>query len=98
MASTLSIDLASGADSTLTLRKLQTIVDGAVAPATTILAQDISGTLTVVFPADTASEQVLACFRALVNRADLPESGMVATTLSLTGDVLPGSEQRVYSV
>ena len=98
MAATLAIDIAAGADPSLALKKLQTIVDGAVAPQTTLRVLNLSNIATVSFPDAVAEEQVLACFNALVNIAGLPESGMVPSTISLTGAVSPGSRQRVYSV
>ncbi len=98
MASTLAIDLASGADSILVLRRVQTILDGAVAPRTDVLALESGGSVTMALPDDVASEQVLACFKKLVNMAGLPGSGMTPATISLTGSVLPGSRSREYSV
>jgi len=98
MASTLTIDFATGADRDLALQKLQIIVDGAIAPDITIIAIDNSGTATAVFPDATAPEQVLACFEALVNTAGVQDSGLLPDTISLTGDVVPGTRQRTYSV
>lgn len=99
MASTMQIDFATGADRRLALRKLQTVVDGAVAPETEILAQDNgSNQAEVVFPDGTASEQVLGVWKGMINRIEMADSGYVAGTMTLTGDVTPGSLQRVYSV
>jgi hypothetical protein len=104
MASQLSVSFASGADRVLALRKLQTIVDGAVATRLDIRALEHIVTPPALdhgdldFPDDVPTEEVLACFEAAVNMAGLPESGFVAGTALLTGDVLSGSRQRVYSV
>lgn len=98
MAASLTIDLAAGASSLLATRKVQTIVDGAVAPSLDTLAVESGGTVTVSFSDAVASEQVLACFKALVNEAGLAESGLAPATIDLTGDVTPGSLQREYSV
>jgi len=98
MASQLSVTFAAGANREFALRKLQTIVDGAVAPLTTIRALEHGDHADLDFPDEVASEQVLACFEAAVNMAGLPESGYVAGSALLTGDVLSGSRQRVYSV
>jgi len=98
MASTLQIDFASGADRRLALQKLQIIVDGAVAPETELRAQEVAEAAQVVFPDEVAEEQVLACFKSLVNSAGLTDSGFRPDTISLTGTVTPGSLQRTYSV
>ena len=98
MASTLSIDFAPHADRRLALQKLQIIVDGSVAPEIELRAIDNAGTAEVVFPDETAHEQVLACFTSLVNVAGRAESGLLPNTIGLVGDVTPGTRQRVYSV
>jgi len=97
MAAQLSVTFATGANRLLVMRKLQRIVDGAVAPRTDIVAVEHNDHADLDFPDDVASEQVTACFRAAVNMAGLPESGYVSGSPLLTGDVLSGSEQRVYS-
>jgi hypothetical protein len=98
MASQLSVTFAAGANRPLAMRKLQTIVDGAVAPLTTIRALESGSAADLDFPAEVAEEQVQACFRAAVNMAGLPESGFEAGTAVLTGVATSGSQQRVYSV
>lgn len=98
MASQLSVDYASGANVVDALRKLQIIVDGAVAPRTDIRAIDQTTFASLSFPDDVPAEQVSACFRAAVNLAGLPESPFVAGSPALSGAVSSGSEQREYSV
>ena len=98
MASQLSVTFSTGANRLLALRKLQTIVDGAVAPRLDILALEAADTGDLAFPDDVPAEQVLACYKAAVNMAGLPDSGYVDGSPLLTGDVLSGSRSRVYSV
>jgi len=98
MASQLSVTFASGANRLLALRKLQTIVDGAVAPRLDIRAVEHTDHADLDFPDDVPAEQVLACYQAAVNMAGTPESGYTSGSPLLTGDVLSGSRQRVYSV
>lgn len=98
MASQLSVTFSPGADRLLALRKLQTIVDGAVAPRLSIVALEAADTGDLAFPDDVPEEQVLACFEAAVNMAGLPESGYVDGSALLTGAILSGSRSRVYSV
>ena len=98
MASQLSVTFAAGANRPFAMRKLQTIVDGAVAPLTTITALEHGDHADLDFPDEVASEQVQACFRAAVNMAGLPGSGYVAGSALLTGAISSGSQQRVYSV
>lgn len=98
MASQLSVTFASGADRPIALRKLQTIVDGAVAPRLDIRALEGADTGDLDFPDDVPAEQVLACYKAAVNMAGLTDSGYEDGSPLLTGDVLSGSLQRAYSV
>jgi len=98
MASQLSVTFSAAADRRLALRKLQTIVDGAVAPRLDIRAVEHTDHADLDFPDDVPAEQVLACYKAAVNMAGTPESGYADGTSLLTGDVSSGSLQRVYSV
>ena len=78
--------------------KLQTIVDGCVAPRTDIRVFEHLDHADADFPDDVAAEQVLACFNRAVNMAGTPESGYVSGGVLLSGDVLSGSRQLEYSV
>lgn len=98
MPSQLSVTFAADVDRAVALRKLQTIVDGAVAPRLDIRAVEHADHADLDFPDDVASEQVLACFKAAVNMAGTTDSGYVSGTPLLTGDVLSGSRSREYSV
>ena len=98
MAATLQIDFAAGVNRELALQKLQIIVDGAVAPQLDTLALESGAQASVDFVDGVAEEQVLACFKTLVNTAGLTDAGFDPDTISLTGDVTPGSLQRTYSV
>jgi len=107
MASQLDIALKNGAAATAgertdALRKLQIIVDSAVAPLTTLRASDEVTFIRVVFPTSVASEQVQACFRAAVNIAGLPESPFAEGSPRLedvdTSADLRAPQQYVYSV
>jgi hypothetical protein len=107
MASRLDIGLANGLDATArerkeALRKVQTIVDAAVAPRIDLRAQDEGSFVRVTFPDDIAEEQTLAAFRAAVNLSGLPESPLAAGSALLedvtSGDDLRSPLQTVYSV
>jgi len=106
MASRLDVALKNGAQATDrerkdALRKLQIIVDAAVAPLTTLRPSDEGSFMRVDFPDSVASEQAQACFRAAVNIAGLPESPLAAGSPrleTLAGDSLTGAQQYEYSV
>lgn len=106
MATRLEISLKNGAQATDAerkdaLRKVQIIVDGAIAPRTELQPTDEGSFLRVEFPDDVASEQTLACFRAAVNLAGLPESPFEAGSSrleDLSGNDLRASSQYEYSV
>jgi len=107
MPSQLDIDLKNGAQATEgervdALRKVQIIVDGAIAPRIDLRATDEGSFVRVVFPDDVPAEQAQACFRAAVNLAGLPESPLAAGSPILedvtSSASLTGAEQRVYSV
>lgn len=98
MPSQLSVTFAAGADRTIALRKMQTIVDGSVAPRLDIRAVEHLDHADLDFPDDVPVEQVLACFQRAVNMADAPGSGYAPGTSSMSGDIGSGSRQRVYSV
>lgn len=107
MATRLEVSLKNGAQATAAerknaLRKLQIVLDGAVAPLTTLQPTDEGTLLRVDFPAGVAPEQPLACFRAAVNLAGLPESPFEAGSPRLE-DTVSGADLRefqpyVYSV
>ena len=94
-------DAASAREKEDARRKLQIIVDAAVAPRTDLEVRVLTDKVRAVLDG-IASEQRLACFRAAVNAAGLPEAPFNASTVryydSDTTDDLSGSEQREYSV
>jgi len=107
MASILDVALKNGAQATDgeradALRKMQIIVDGAIAPRIDLRASDQGSFVRVSFPDDVAPEQALACFRAAVNLAGLPESPLAAGSPRLedagTNADLRSPEQFEYSV
>ena len=106
MASRLDVGLKNGADATDqerrdALRKMQIIIDGAIAPLTTLRPTDEGSYLRVEFPDSVASEQALACFRAAVNIAGLPDSPLGAGSPrleDLSANSLTGAAQFEYSV
>ena len=107
MATRLDVGLKNGAQATDqerrdALRKMQILVDGAVAPRIDVRAADQGSYVRVEFPDDVAPEQTLACFRAAVNLAGLPESPLAAGSPRLedvtSGDDLRAPQQYEYSV
>ena len=107
MASRLDIAYKNGVNKTAleladALRKVQIIIDGAIAPRIDLRPTDEGSFLRVSFPSDVAEEQAEACFRAAVNIAGLPESPLAAGSPRLETD--PGGEdlrspsQYEYSV